>query len=47
MLGRLYDVETPVNETLRKLANRMARTRSAPGSVPLSEVEAMVTALEA
>jgi 2-dehydropantoate 2-reductase len=47
MLGRLYDVETPVNETLRKLANRMARARSAPGSVPLSEVEAMVTALEA
>lgn len=42
MLGRLHGVATPINETLRRLANRMARERCEPGSIPLEEVEAMV-----
>lgn len=42
MLGRLHGLATPVNETLRRLANRMAGERSEPGSIPLAEVEAMV-----
>lgn len=32
MLGRLYGVETPLNEAVRRIANRMARERSQPGS---------------
>ncbi len=46
MLGRLHGVETPVNESLRLLANRMARDRREPGSLPLAEVEAMVAEAE-
>ncbi len=46
MLGRLHDVATPVNETLRRLANRMAREGLEPGSIPLEEVAAMVADAE-
>lgn len=42
MLGRLHGVATPVNETLRRLANRLAREGGEPGSISLREVEAMV-----
>ena len=40
LLGRLHGVPTPVNELLQRTANRMARNREAPGSVPVSELEA-------
>lgn len=33
LLGRLHGVETPVNELLQRLANRMARAAEPPGSV--------------
>jgi len=46
MLGRLHGVATPVNETLRCLANRMAREGGEPGSVSLEEVGEMVAAAE-
>jgi len=38
LLGRLHGIPTPVNETLRQLANRMARERRPPGTVPVDEV---------
>jgi 2-dehydropantoate 2-reductase len=38
LLGRLHGVPTPVNETLRQLANRMARERRPPGTLPVDEV---------
>jgi 2-dehydropantoate 2-reductase len=34
LLGRLHGVETPVNERVRQVANRFARERIAPGSLP-------------
>ena len=40
LLGRLHGVPTPVNELLQRTANRMARNREAPGSVPVAELEA-------
>ncbi|MFV0257691.1 MAG: ketopantoate reductase family protein [Acidimicrobiales bacterium] len=40
--GRLHGVPTPVNETLRRIANRMVADRTPPGSIPVDEVEAMV-----
>jgi 2-dehydropantoate 2-reductase len=40
LLGRLHGVPTPVNELLQRTANRMARNRVAPGSVPVDELEA-------
>ncbi len=46
LLGRRHGVPTPVNEALRRLANRMARSREEPGSVSLAEVEALVAGLE-
>jgi len=46
MLGRLHGVATPVNETLCRLVNRMAREGREPGSIPLAEVEAMVADAE-
>lgn len=42
LLGRLHGVATPVNEALRRLANRLARDQEAPGSLTLDEVEALV-----
>ena len=40
LLGRLHGVPTPVNDLLQRTANRMARNREAPGSVPVAELEA-------
>ncbi len=42
LLGRLHGVPTPVNEALRRLANRMAAAGEEPGSLTLAEVEALV-----
>jgi len=42
LLGRLHGVATPVNETLRRVANQMAAERRAPGSLTVDEVEALV-----
>lgn len=42
MLGRIHSVPTPVNETLQRLANRMAVTGQAPESMTLADVEALV-----
>ena len=44
LLGRLHGVPTPVNETVRRLANRAALTGSAPGSMTPAEI---VEAVEA
>ncbi len=38
LLGREHGVPTPVNELLRRLANRMARDRARPGSMTPAEV---------
>lgn len=37
MLGRLYNVPTPVNALLQHLANQLARNRRSPGSVSDAE----------
>lgn len=42
LLGRLHGVPTPVNETLRRVANRMATTGEAPGSMTLDGLTAEV-----
>jgi 2-dehydropantoate 2-reductase len=42
LLGRLHGVPTPVNEALRRLANRMAAAGEAPGSLTIADVEALV-----
>jgi 2-dehydropantoate 2-reductase len=42
LLGRLHDIPTPVNEALRRLANRMARDDLPPGSCSIEQVEAEV-----
>lgn len=46
LLGRLHGVPTPVNAALQRIANRFARERLAPGSLPLDaltdEVEASI-----
>jgi 2-dehydropantoate 2-reductase len=42
LLGRLHDVPTPVNETVRQLANRCAREGRLPGSVPVAELLASI-----
>ncbi len=47
LLGRLHDVATPVNEVLRRLANRMARDRVPPGSLSTEQIEAEVRQFEA
>jgi 2-dehydropantoate 2-reductase len=44
LLGRLHDVPTPVNETLRRVANRMAAEHAPPGSVPVADIMALLTA---
>jgi 2-dehydropantoate 2-reductase len=38
LLGRQYDVPTPVNETLQRLANQAARERKPPGSMTPAQV---------
>ena len=38
LLGRLHGVATPVNELLRSTANRMARDRTAPGSIAAKDL---------
>ena len=40
LLGRLHGVPTPVNELCRQLANDLARSGAAPGSVDIADVEA-------
>ena len=42
LLGRLHGVATPVNDVLRRLADRMAREGVEAGSVPLEQVESDV-----
>ena len=42
LLGRQHGIPTPVNEGLRRIANRMATEHQAPGSLSLAEVERMV-----
>ncbi|MEV0613784.1 2-dehydropantoate 2-reductase N-terminal domain-containing protein [Nonomuraea sp. NPDC050404] len=42
LLGREHGVPTPVNETLRREANRVARERQAPGSMPLEGLLALI-----
>jgi 2-dehydropantoate 2-reductase len=44
LLGRLHGVPTPVNETLQRLANRMAAEGRPPGSLPPDELPPEVTA---
>jgi 2-dehydropantoate 2-reductase len=43
LLGRLHGVATPVNAMLQEVANRMARTHQAPGSMPVDELEALIS----
>ncbi len=38
LLGRLHGVPTPLNDLLQRLANRFARERRAPGSLPFDEL---------
>jgi 2-dehydropantoate 2-reductase len=47
LLGRLHGVPTPVNETLRQLANELARARRPPGTVPVEELMRRVSAASA
>ena len=42
LLGRLHGVATPVNAMLQRLALRLVAERIAPGSIPLSELDAAV-----
>jgi 2-dehydropantoate 2-reductase len=42
LLGRLHGVPTPVNEVLCRVANRMARDRTRPGTLSLEDLEAEV-----
>jgi 2-dehydropantoate 2-reductase len=44
LLGRLHGVPTPVNALAQRVANRMARDRAAPGSIPAADLEAELTA---
>ena len=38
LLGRLHGVPTPLNDLLQRLANRFARERREPGSLPVTEL---------
>ncbi|MEU2060258.1 2-dehydropantoate 2-reductase N-terminal domain-containing protein [Streptomyces sp. NPDC013455] len=38
LLGRLHGVATPLNDLLRRLANRFARERRAAGSLPVADL---------
>lgn len=42
LLGRLHGVPTPVNAALCALGHRLVAERRAAGSMPLSEIEAMI-----
>lgn len=42
LLGRLHGVPTPVNELFRVVANDLARSGAAPGSVDVADLEARV-----
>jgi 2-dehydropantoate 2-reductase len=44
LLGRRHGVPTPVNAALQQLANRAARQRRAPGTVPEAELDALLGA---
>jgi 2-dehydropantoate 2-reductase len=43
LLGRLHGVPTPVNEVLQQTANDLARRGGPPGSIPIEELEALVS----
>ncbi|WP_043619558.1 ketopantoate reductase family protein [Nonomuraea candida] len=47
LLGREHGVPTPVNETLRREANRFARERRAPGSMPPETLLGLIDARSA
>jgi 2-dehydropantoate 2-reductase len=47
LLGRLHGFPTPVNETLRRLANRWAVERRPAGTMPVEEFEGALSGLEA
>jgi 2-dehydropantoate 2-reductase len=42
LMGRLHGIPTPVNETLRRVVNRMAAEHARPGSVPVAEIMALI-----
>lgn len=42
LLGRLHGIPTPANDLIQELANRVARSKSAPGSITEEEVLAML-----
>lgn len=42
LLGRLHGVPTPVNATLQRVANELARTGARPGVLPVDEIERRV-----
>jgi 2-dehydropantoate 2-reductase len=44
LLGRLHGVPTPVNSLLQRLANRFARDRRAPGSLPPADLRELLAA---
>jgi len=46
LLGRLHDVPTPVNAMIQRVANRGARERRPPGSVPVDELTAALAAID-
>jgi 2-dehydropantoate 2-reductase len=43
LLGRRHGVPTPVNDLLQRTANRLARDRQPPGSVPLPDLLAQLS----
>ena len=45
LLGRLHGVPTPVNALLQQVANELARTHAAPGSITEDELLAQLSAL--
>jgi len=46
LLGRLYGVKTPANETMQMFADAMARNRQAPSSTPVEQVRAEIARRE-
>jgi 2-dehydropantoate 2-reductase len=44
LLGRLHRVPTPANAALQRAAREMAKSRRAPGSMPIAEVRARIDA---
>jgi 2-dehydropantoate 2-reductase len=44
LLGRLHGVPVPVNAGIQRVALRLARERRAPGSLPVEELEAALSA---